>query len=131
MLRALVALIGVAAVAATIDLAYKAGADGAWLHERSRTYAVVVAGVSVLWAGAILLTRSVPMAAAGGLLLGGAVGNLVSLAIWGGVPDPIVVAPIAFNLADLFAFAGFGLVCVASLGLASSHRLDEPVRIRR
>jgi lipoprotein signal peptidase len=131
MYRAPAALLGTASVAAAIDLAYKAGADGAMLHQRSPTYVVVVLTGSVLWAGAILLTRSVAMAAAGGLLLGGAVGNLLSLAFWTGVPNPIVVSPIAFNLADAFVFVGFGLVCAAALGLAGSNRLDEPVRLRR
>jgi lipoprotein signal peptidase len=86
----------------------------------------------VLSGGAILMTRSVPMAAAGGLLLGGAAGNLLSLAFWDGVPNPIVVSPIAFNVADAFVFAGFGLVCVASLGLAASRRdtLGQPIHVR-
>jgi len=130
-LRAFVALIGTAGAAAAIDLAYKAGADGAVLHERSRMYALCVACASVLWGGAIILTRSVAIAAAGGLLIGGAAGNLLSLAFWPGVPDPIVVAPLAFNLADAFVFVGFGLVCVAVLAVASSSPLDEPVRVRR
>ena len=84
----------------------------------------------MLWT-AIILTRSVAIAAAGGLLIGGAAGNLLSLAFWPGVPDPIVVAPLAFNLADAFVFVGFGLVCVAVLAVASSSPLDEPVRVRR
>ena len=132
MLRAFVALIGTASAAVAIDLAYKAGADGAMLHERSVLYVVVVALGSLAWAVAILLTRSVPMAAAGGLLLGGAMGNLGSLAFWDGVPNPIVVAPIAFNLADAFILVGFALVCVAALALATSNRdvLRQPVRVR-
>jgi lipoprotein signal peptidase len=132
MTRALVALIGTASLAAAIDLAYKAGADGAMLHERSRLYVVVVLAGSLAWAAAIVLTRSVAMAAAGGLLVGGAAGNLLSLAFWAGVPNPIVVAPIAFNLADAFVFVGFGLVCVAALALATSQQgaLAQPVRVR-
>jgi lipoprotein signal peptidase len=132
MVRALVALVGTASVAAAIDLAYKAGADGAMLHERSPTYVVVVLTGSVLWAAAILLTRSVAMAAAGGLLLGGAAGNLLSLAFWPGVPNPIVVSPIAFNLADTFVVVGFGLVCATALGLAASNKdaLGQPIHVR-
>jgi lipoprotein signal peptidase len=133
MFRAFVALAGTAGTAAAIDLAYKAGNEGAMLHERSAFSVVLVSFGSLAWAAAILLTRSVPIAAAGGLLLGGAVGNLVSLAIWDGVPNPIVVAPIAFNLADAFVMAGFALVCVAALALAVSDRgrLSELVRVRR
>jgi lipoprotein signal peptidase len=132
MLRALAALLVTAASAAAIDLAFKAGAAAAPLHQRSALYVVVVLAGSLAWGGAVVLTRSVGIAAAGGLVLGGAAGNLLSLAIWTGVPNPIVVEPLAFNLADLFVFVGFGLVCAAAAGIAieSPERLREPLRLR-
>jgi lipoprotein signal peptidase len=132
MFRALVALTATAGVAAAIDLASKAGAVAPPLHQRSALYVAVVAGGSFAWAFAIVLTRSVPLSAAGGLVLGGAAGNVLSLAIWPGVPNPIVVEPIAFNLADAFVFVGFGLVCAAAAGIAVSDpdRLRAPVGTR-
>jgi hypothetical protein len=132
MLRALVALIGTAGVAAAIDLAFKAGAVAPPLHQRSALYVAVVVGGSVAWGAAIVLTRSLAMGAAGGLVVGGAAGNVLSLAFWPGVPNPIVVEPLAFNLADMFVFVGFGLVCTAAVGIAAEHpeRLRDPLRLR-
>jgi lipoprotein signal peptidase len=65
---------------------------------------------------------------------GGALGNLVSLFVWKqGVPDPLVIQGaahgIAFNLADVFAFAGDValLSAVVLHGLRRRARLHEPV----
>jgi lipoprotein signal peptidase len=132
MLRALVALFVTAASAATLDLAHKAGAVAPPLHQRSALYVVLVLSVCLLWSALIVLTRSVAVAAAGGLVLGGAAGNVLSLAFWPGVPNPIVVEPIAFNLADAFVIAGFCLVCAAAVAVAAANpeRLREPLRLR-
>jgi lipoprotein signal peptidase len=132
MLRALVALLGTAGAAAAIDLASKAGAAAPPLHERSSLYVVAVCAACLVWSGLIVLTRSVGVAAAGGLVVGGAVGNVLSPAFWPGVPNPIVVEPVAFNLADTFVLVGFGLVCAAVVALAAAdpERLREPLRLR-
>jgi hypothetical protein len=53
-------------------------------HDRSAPYVVGVAGASLVWAGAVALTRSPSIALAGGVVLGGAVGNLASIALWPG-----------------------------------------------
>jgi lipoprotein signal peptidase len=92
----------------------------------------VVLGLATIWAAAILATRSVAMATAAGILVGGAAGNLVSVGIWSAVPNPLVLEPIAFNLADVFVLAGFVLVAVTTLvfALRNRERLREPVRLR-
>ena len=132
MLRALVALLGTAGVAAAVDLAAKAGAVAPPLHDRSPLYAVGIVVACLVWSALIVLTRSIAVSAAGGLVVGGAAGNVLSLAFWPGVPNPIVVEPVAFNLADVFVLTGFGLVCAASLVVAVSDpdRLVAPVGTR-
>jgi hypothetical protein len=129
MVRPGLALAGTATLLAVVDLAHKADAHAEYFHARSATYVVVVAGLSLVWAAAILATRSVAMAVGGGGVLGGAAGNLVSLAFWRGVPNPIEVAPIAFNLADVFVLGGFVAVAGATVALlCGDHRLVRPVR---
>src|ERR1700694_11388 len=109
------------------------GHRGALLaHDRSALYVAGVAAASVLWAGALTLTRSGPIMFTGGLVLGGAAGNLVSIALWPsvpGVPDPIVAGGVAFNVADVAVMAGFTLLVPATLvfALRNRARLFEPV----
>lgn len=126
------ALVGVATPVAALDLAHKAGADAEYFHSRSLAYVVLVLGLAAVWGGAILATRSLSMALGGGVLAGGALGNLASLALWPGVPNPITVDRIAFNLADVFVLAGFVFTAGATLvfALRNSERLGEPVRLR-
>ncbi|MGH3080012.1 MAG: signal peptidase II [Gaiellaceae bacterium] len=130
MVRAGLALAGKATLLAAVDLAHKTGAGVGYLHERSAAYLFVVVVLSVVWAAAILATRSVTMAIGGGAVLGGAGGNLISLAFWPGVPNPIEVAPIEFNLADVFVLAGFVVVAGATIALlcGDRERLGRPVR---
>ena len=133
MARCAAALLGTAILVAAVDLAHKAGADATSIHDRSAIYVVLVCGLSVVWAAGILLTRSPTLGFGGGVVLGGAVGNVVSLAVWSGVPDPLDAGAIAFNLADVFVLAGFVLVAAATLALVARdpERLREPVRVRR
>jgi lipoprotein signal peptidase len=114
---------------AAVDLGHKASVDAAFFHSRSLVYVVLVLGLAVVWAAAILATRSLSMAVGGGVLAGGALGNLASLALWPGVPNPIELEPIAFNLADLFVLGGFLLTSAAALVFAARNRdrLYEPV----
>lgn len=130
--RAGLVLAGTMVVVAGIDLAHKAGTDADYFHARSAAYVVVVLALAAMWAGAILATGSLSMALGGGVLAGGALGNLLSLALWPGVPNPIVLEPIAFNLADLFVVGGFLLTTGATLvfALRNRERLGEPVRLR-
>jgi lipoprotein signal peptidase len=120
-----------------VDLAYNAVAiserGGAVLaHDRSALYVAGVSAASLLWAVAIARTRSGSIALAGGIVLGGAAANLVSIALWPslpGVPDPIVADGVAFNLADIAVAVGFALLLPATLVFAvrNRERLLEPV----
>jgi len=125
-------LVSVAGLLATVDLLHKASSEVEDVHHRSSAYVAVVLGLAAVWVGAIVTSRSLSMALGGGVLAGGASGNLVSLALWPGVPDPIVVEPVAFNLADVFVVSGFVLTACATLlfALRNRERLGAPVRLR-
>jgi hypothetical protein len=139
MARSAVVLSFAAAVVALTDLAHKAvvlGGGEATLvvHPRSAGYAVGVVLVSAVWAWAILLTRSVSIALAGGVYIGGAVGNVASLVLWPGVdgiPDPLVAGRLAFNLADVAIALGLVVVLGSAAVFAARNRgrLGEPVRL--
>jgi lipoprotein signal peptidase len=118
-----------AATFACLDLTHKATAEATYVHPRSAAYVVVVLGLALLWSAAVLATRSPLLALAGGVVLGGALGNVVSLALWPGVPDPIELDSIAFNLADAFVLLGFATTAAATLTFAvrNRERLREPI----
>jgi lipoprotein signal peptidase len=136
-IRTLGLLLGAASAVAALDLAYKALSiserGGAVLaHDRSALYVTGVSAASVLWAGAVACTRSSSIAFAGGIVLGGAAGNLVSIALWPslpGVPDPIVAGGVAFNVADVAVVVGLALLLPATFVFAAQNRdrLFEPV----
>jgi lipoprotein signal peptidase len=117
---------------AGLDLAHKATVGATDLHPRSTAYVAVVLVLAAAWSAAILATRSRLLALAGGVVLGGALGNLVSLGFWPGVPNPIELEPVAFNLADAFVLLGFATTAAAALlfALGNRERLSEPVRLR-
>ena len=139
-MRALAVLVGAAVVVAAVDLTHKAVAiserGGAVLaHERSAVYAVGVAAICVAWAAAVAFLRAPGIALAAGLLVGGAAGNVVSLALWpslAGVPNPLVSHGVAFNLADVSATLGLVLLvpAVVFFGIRHRDRLSEPLRLR-
>jgi hypothetical protein len=130
MARPGLALAGTATLLAALDLAHKADARVEYFHARSASYVLVVLVLSAAWTLAILATRSVALAVGGGAVLGGAGGNLLSLAFWPGVPNPIEVGAIAFNLADVFVLVGFLAVALVTLALlrGDPERLSRPVR---
>ena len=118
-----------AAAFAFLDLAHKASAEAMSVHPRSAAYVVLVLCLALMWSAAILATRSALLALAGGVVLGGALGNLASLALWPGVPNPIELESIAFNLADAFVLVGFATTVAATLTFAvrNPERLREPL----
>ena len=131
--RSALALGGSAVAVAAVDLAHKAAAGGAHFHARSAGYVGIVLLLSLAWSAAIVVVRSPAMAVGGGILAGGAAGNVISLAIWPGVPNPLAVSAIAFNLADIFVLGGFVLVARTAIALARGDRgrLSEPLRLTR
>jgi lipoprotein signal peptidase len=132
MSRCALVLGGTAPAFAAIDLAHKASVGAHDFHARSAGYATFVLVLSVAWSAAIVLTRSPALALGGGMLAGGALANVASLALWPGVPNPIEVAAVAFNLADVFVLTGFLLVAASTLAFARANRerLTEPVQLR-
>lgn len=138
--RTALLLVATTAFVAGVDLAHKAHAlsEGGLVvgHERSRAYMAAVTLLLLLWAIAILFSGSRTIAMGGGVLIGGAVGNVTSLLLWpsfSGVPDPIVVARVAFSIGDVGVGAGLVLVVVATGAFAVRNRarLREPVLLRR
>jgi hypothetical protein len=99
-------------------------------HARSLTWAI---GSGLLIAAALLLSRLSPaVAAAGGVMAGGMLGNLISaLAFSGRVPNPIVIGAergIAFNLGDVFTIVGIGALglSLSAVSIRHRHRLLPP-----
>ena len=140
MARSFAVLLTVGGGVASLDLVHKAIAvsepDGAvFAHARAGRDVLVVGVVSVAWVAAILLTRSPSIAAAGGVLAGGAAGNVLSLALWPsvrGVPNPLLAGGVAFNVADLAVAAGLLLLLASTAAFAvrNRERLRDPVRLR-
>ena len=129
MARSFTFLAATAAGVAAIDLAHKAWAGPVFIHERSALYGAGIGLVCLAWAAAIVLLRSPAIAVAAGPLVGGAAGNGLSLALWPGVPNPIVVDGLAFNVADVSVALGLVLLLPAMIAFAvrNRERLFEPV----
>ena len=125
-------LTAVAVLVAAADLAVKGLASAGLYHERSGLY-VLLAACALPWAAALVATGSRLVSAAGGVLVGGAAANVLSLAVWpAGVPDPLVIGVVAFNPADVAALLG-GLVlvplAVAVFAVRNRHRLRQRVAV--
>jgi lipoprotein signal peptidase len=135
-IRALGLVAGTSGAVAALDLAHKAFSisrgNAVSAHDRSGFYVAGVAVAALVWAGAVARVRSASIAVAGGIVLGGAIGNLVSIALWPslpGVPDPLVAGGVAFNLADVAVAVGFVLLLPATVvfGMQNRERLFDPV----
>ena len=68
--------------------------------------------IAALWL--VPRTRSPRQIAAGALLLGGAVGNLVDRVVWGTVRDFLPLGPVVANLADLAVLTGLLLTLTST-----------------
>ena len=131
MTRTLTLLLGAAAAVAVIDLIHKQRAisdqgGAVLLHDRPTGYVVAGAAMTLAWAGVIALTRSNLLALLGGVVLGGAAGNLLSFALWpslAGVPDPIVAGGLAFSLGDVAVLVGLLLLAPATVFVARHNRV--------
>jgi hypothetical protein len=128
MTRTVGLLLGAAAIVVALDLGQKQLAisergGAVYLHDRPLRFVLAGAALTLGWAGAIALTRSAVMAVPGGVVLGGAAGNLLSFALWPslpGVPDTIVAGGLAFSLGDVAV--GIGLLLLLPAGLIFARR---------
>ena len=122
-------LVGGATTVAGVDLAHKAATGPVFVHERSAFYAFGIVLVCLAWACGVVLLGSPSIALAAGPVVGGAVGNGLSLAIWPGVPNPILVSSIAFNIADVAVAVGLALLLLTTVafGVRNRARLFEPI----
>jgi len=136
-LRSFSLVAATAGAVAALDLVQKAFSiserGGAVLvHSRPAPYIAGLAAAALVWAVALARVRSASIAIAGGVVLGGAIGNLASIALWpslAGVPDPLVAGGVAFNVADVAVAAGLVLLLPATalFGLRNRERLFDPV----
>jgi lipoprotein signal peptidase len=122
-------LIAVALLLTAVDLGQKASAP-VYGHPRGPGYMVIAAALTMFLVWFVPSVPSRALAVAGGVAAAGAFGNLVSALAWrGGVPNPIVVGELAFNVADLCAVGGAVALVVGCVVFAWRHPalLREPI----
>jgi lipoprotein signal peptidase len=122
-------LVIVALVLTAVDLLQKAR-EPVYGHPRGPVYIVVAAVLAGLVTAFVPRVPSRALSLAGGVAVAGALGNLVSALAWrGGVPNPILVGDIAFNVADVCAVGGsIALVLGAALfALTHPALLRQPI----
>ena len=115
---------------AIADVVDKAASGPSLQHERSVQTALLMAVVVLVLVILVPRIPWTPVALGAGVAAGGTLGNLVSLIVWRqGVPDPIVVGAVAFNLADVFVLCGDALLLSAAIvyALRNRDRLRLPV----
>jgi len=124
MARRLVVVVSLAGALAAADLALNALVPtDAWdFHQRSQAWSVV----ALVLLGALLavgLLPSLVVSLAAGVAAGGVAGNILAARLHDGrVPNPLVVGPIAFNLADVLIVCAAPLLTVALARVAIRHR---------
>jgi hypothetical protein len=122
-------LLSVSAPLLVLDLLQKARAP-VYGHPRGVSFEVFALALTL---AVVLLVPRVPsraLSVAGGVAAAGAAGNLVSALLWrGGIPNPIVLGDVAFNIADVCAAGGaIALVVGAVLfALRNPALLRQPI----
>ena len=103
-------------------------------HRRSYLDLILILAIAAVAIYVVPLTRSRLTSAGAGLMVGGAFGNALSIAVFPlGVPNPFTLAQgdwtLAFNLADVGVVSGLLLTTVGVLGLLVGRRqeLREPI----
>jgi lipoprotein signal peptidase len=122
-------LVSVAAMLLVPDLVQKAAAP-VYGHPRSAVYVGLAAGMLALLVALVPRVPSRTLAFAAGVACAGIAGNLVGALAWrDGIPNPIVVGDVAFNLADVYAVVGAGALVFTAALFALTHRelLREPL----
>ena len=112
-----------------VDLAQKAR-EPVYGHPRSAAYVVLAAALAAFVITFVPRVPSRALSIAGGVACAGALGNLVSALAWrGGVPNPIVVGAVAFNVADVCAVVGAASLVLGAALFALTHPalLRQPI----
>ncbi len=127
-------LLAIATLLAVVDVVHKLMTPTQYHHPRSPFAAAAIAAVVLGLVACVPRLSSRAALLGAGVAAGGALGNLLSLAIWSkGVPDPLVLfgarTGVAFNLADAFALVGDVVLLTAVMIHALRHRavLHEPL----
>jgi hypothetical protein len=122
-------LVAVAAALVVPDLVQKASAP-VYGHPRSAVYMALAAAMLAVLVALVPRVPSRALAVAAGVACAGIAGNLVGALAWrDGIPNPIVLGDIAFNLADVYAVLGAGALVFTAALFALTHRdlLRQPV----
>ena len=135
MLLRLLLLLAPTLALAAVDLGVKAAfPTTSWdFHQRSHAWSVLTVSLLVI----VLVLAVLPsklVAVAAGVVAGGVLGNVVSAHQHGGrVPNPIVVGPVALNLADVFVLVGVPVLVFALARVSITHRehIDRHIPPRR
>jgi lipoprotein signal peptidase len=115
-------LVGVAATLCVPDLVQKASSP-VYGHPRSAAYVALAAVMLALLVAVVPRVPSTVLAVAAGVACAGVAGNAISALAWrGGVPNPIVLGDVAFNLADVYAVVGAALLVGTASLFALTHR---------
>jgi hypothetical protein len=127
--------IAVALAAAGLDLGLDQVRPGNVLDEHLRsTDWSLRAAVLLVIVLALPVLPSLLAASAAGIVAGGILGNLASARIGHGrIPNPLVLAGVAFNLGDVFVVAGVPLLMVSLARVAIHNRehIDRRIPPRR
>jgi len=122
-------LLAVASLLTAVDLGQKATAP-VYGHPRGVLYLLVATAITAVLVLFVPRVPSRALAVAGGVAAAGAFGNLVSALVWrGGIPNPIVVGDLAFNVADLCAVIGAIALVLGAVLFALRHPalLRQPI----
>ena len=122
-------LIAIAACVGCLDLIVKVlkPTEADFYHRRTYSELILILAISGAAVYFVPLARSRLVAAGIGLMVGGGIGNALSIAVFPlGVPNPFFLAhdgwAIAFNLADVCVGIGFVLMAAGVIGLSVRRR---------
>ena len=131
-------LIAIAACVGCLDLIVKVlkPTEADFYHRRTYSELILILAISGAAVYFVPLARSRLVAAGIGLMVGGGIGNALSIAVFPlGVPNPFFLAhdgwAIAFNLADVCVGIGFVLMAAGVIGLSVRRRHELRSAVER